>query len=306
MDKPTEPCLSAQELEKISAYAQGDIPTDDLYTFSVQLCNNDIDRDNERFTVETLQQLAKLFEGKTGIFDHSMKAGDQKARIFDAWVEAVPGKKTADGRDFYQLKARAYMVRTSENADLIREIEAGIKKEVSVSCRTEKCICSICGADRFAAPCAHTGGQVYGDKRCYFALENATDAYEWSFVAVPAQREAGVTKACTELPDGSVTLTKAAAARLQDKLARLQEEADLAKAFRTELAGEVMRSFAEFLPELAHENVSTLTERMTTKELQALRNALRDRQARTAAEPQLLRTPANGEDKKEKFAQFKI
>ena len=31
-------------------------------------------------------------------------------------------------------------------------------------------------------------------KRCHVVLSDVTDAYEWSFVAVPAQREAGVTK----------------------------------------------------------------------------------------------------------------
>ena len=34
----------------------------------------------------------------------------------------------------------------------------------------------------------------YGGKLCYFTLKAPTDAYEWSFVAVPAQRKAGVMK----------------------------------------------------------------------------------------------------------------
>lgn len=306
MDKPTESGLLQEDLDKIAAYTQGGVDAENLYTFRVQLCNNDIDRDNERFTVATLQQLAELFKGRTGIFDHSMKAGDQTARIFDAWVEAVPGKKTADGRDFYQLKAHAYMVKTDKNSDLIREIEAGIKKEVSVSCRTEKCICSICGADRFQGPCAHSGGQMYGDKRCYFSLENATDAYEWSFVAVPAQKEAGVTKAYTELPPGGEAVTKEEALRLREKIAALQEEADLAKAFRAEMCGEVLQGLAELLPALTRKGVQAVTERLTTRELQALRNALRARTAQTAAEPQLLPRRDGQKKKPEKFAQFKI
>jgi hypothetical protein len=38
---------------------------------------------------------------------------------------------------------------------------------------------------------------MYGGKICHTVLDGITDAYEWSFVAVPAQRNAGVTKKFT-------------------------------------------------------------------------------------------------------------
>lgn len=47
------------------------------------------------------------------------------------------------------------MVRTATNADLILEIDGGIKKEVSVGCSIGKKVCSICGADRQEATCGH-------------------------------------------------------------------------------------------------------------------------------------------------------
>ena len=37
-------------------------------------------------------------------------------------------------------------------------------------------------------------GQRYDGKLCFTELQGAEDAYEWSFVAVPAQRGAGVLK----------------------------------------------------------------------------------------------------------------
>ena len=82
------------------------------------------------------------------------------------------------------------MVRTDKNADLIAEIDAGIKKEVSVSCSASKNICSVCGCDRRITQCEHHKGQ----DGCHVILDDITDAYEWSFVAVPAQINAGVTK----------------------------------------------------------------------------------------------------------------
>lgn len=99
-----------------------------------------------------------------------------------------------DGRDYRALIGFAYMVRTEDNKSLIAEIEGGIKKEVSVGCSVAKRICSVCGADGAKGGCNHIKGRSYGGKLCYVELDEPLDAYEWSFVAVPAQRAAGVTK----------------------------------------------------------------------------------------------------------------
>ena len=47
------------------------------------------------------------------------------------------------------------MVRTDANRDLIREIDGGIKKEVSISCAAASQTCSVCGSDRRNSPCSH-------------------------------------------------------------------------------------------------------------------------------------------------------
>jgi len=90
------------------------------------------------------------------------------------------------------------MIRTAANADLIKEIEGGIKKEVSVSCSVGRRVCSVCGRDRSEDPCGHIKGRRYEGSICCDILEEPSDAYEWSFVAVPAQPSAGVTKIYTE------------------------------------------------------------------------------------------------------------
>lgn len=182
------------DLEKLNRFTRRPLTEDEVFLFDVILCDNDIDRDRECFSETALDQMKSLFIGKTGIFDHDLRSGGQTARIFDTEIAADPSRKTRDGRPYSALKARAYMVRTESNADLIREIEGGIKKEVSVSCCAAKRICSICGAERNSAPCAHVPGRVYGDKTCCTILDDVQDAYEWSFVAVPAQMAAGVTK----------------------------------------------------------------------------------------------------------------
>ena len=186
--------ITAEALEKINEYSVKELSSDEVFTFNVILCDNDIDRDTEKFTREALVKLGELFKGKTGIFDHEAKCTNQTARIYDTAVIDYPDRKTADGENYCALTAFAYMVRTEENKDFISEIEGGIKKEVSVSCTMGSRICSVCGCDRNVNPCMHVKGNTYGGKKCYISLENPLDAYEWSFVAVPAQKNAGVTK----------------------------------------------------------------------------------------------------------------
>ena len=183
-----------EALEKLNRFTRREHTAEEVYLFDVTLCDNDIDRDLERFSDEALSEMAGLFVGKTGIFDHDLRSGSQTARIYDTRVEPDGSRLTRDGRPYTALKASAYMIRTGSNADLIREIEGGIKKEVSVSCSAGRRICSVCGADRSEGNCVHVPGRMYDGKLCHTVLENIQDAYEWSFVAVPAQVNAGVTK----------------------------------------------------------------------------------------------------------------
>lgn len=190
--------INSETLEKINRFTRRELSADEVFCFNLVLCDNEIDRDNEKFSKKALEKLAELYVGKTGIFNHDPKGENQTARIFEAAVVEVPSKKTTDGETYAYLSAKAYMVKTDKNADLIKEIDAGIKKEVSVGCSVAGHICSVCGKDSANGVCAHKKGRSYAGKKCYHILDNPTDAYEWSFVAVPAQRNAGVTKRFSE------------------------------------------------------------------------------------------------------------
>ena len=174
----------AAQLERINAHAKSPLTAEEVYVFSVRLCDDQTDRDHERFQTEALETLAPMFIGKTGIVDHAWSSEKQVARIFDAGVEY------GDGCAF--IKAWAYILRGEKTAEVIREIEAGIKKEVSVGCAMGRSICSVCGADY--GTCEHRKGVRYGAEECVAVLCEPVDAYEFSFVAVPAQKEAGVLK----------------------------------------------------------------------------------------------------------------
>lgn len=47
----------AEDIALINTYTRSDLTEDEVYTFSVVLCDNEVDRDYERFTVESLLNL---------------------------------------------------------------------------------------------------------------------------------------------------------------------------------------------------------------------------------------------------------
>lgn len=306
--------VSTDDLAKINRFARRELTAEEVYTFNVTLCNNDIDRDYEKFSIDALNEMAELFIGKTGICDHSMRSADQKARIFDTYVEKQENKLTADGEPFYCLKAKAYMLNNESNRALIDEIDAGIKKEVSVSCSMQSAVCSICGKDRRRERCEHTCGKAYGGKLCFNILSKAGDAYEFSFVAVPAQREAGVTKAFIlgeELNtqqviktisqcDGDLTISKSQAKELSAYIDGLKEEAKLGEEYKKQLTKEVIMLFAKAFPSMDSALFSSITSVMTTKELLGFKEGM---QKSVAPKPQLAVSEKSNSNS---YSQFKI
>lgn len=172
------------ELGLINQQALKPLKAEEVFIFRVAACDDQVDRENERFTRRALEDLAKLYVGKSFIFDHSWSAGKQLARIYAAQVEQ-------DGT-VNRLVLRVYMLRNKANKPVIEAVEGGIMREVSVGCAVGKARCSICGRDR--GDCSHIPGKTYDGRVCHIDLDEAKDAYECSFVAVPAQPRAGVIK----------------------------------------------------------------------------------------------------------------
>ena len=125
--------VSREDLALINALAQKELKPEEVCTFSVRLCDNEVDREWERFPRATLEELAGLFVGKSGIFDHNWSAEGQTARLYKTEVCREEGRTMA-GDEARFLKGYAYMLRNEKNQALIEEIEAGIKKEVSIGC----------------------------------------------------------------------------------------------------------------------------------------------------------------------------
>lgn len=267
--------LSAPEMEKINRYTRRIYAPEEVYAFSLVLCDNQVDRDWERFSLEALEGLRELFLGKTCLFDHQRSALGQTARIYDTALETEPERVTQAGEVYTKLTAKAYLPRTEKNQEVIELIESGILKEVSVGCSMGRSVCSICGKEQ----CGHVKGRTYQGKRCHRVLCDPVDAYECSFVAVPAQRSAGVVKQyeggmsvdvekyLQSAGDEGLRLTKTQAQELLRQVREWKDQAHWGSFYRDRLRGDVLKYSAILQPELPRAVMESAVKGLSVEEL---------------------------------------
>ena len=255
---------TAAQLEAINGQAKANLTAEQVYVFSLRLCDDRIDRDFERFDTEALPALAKLFIGKTGITDHKWSADAQVARIFA--TEVV----TDEGVSY--IKAWAYIRRGGHADEIIADIEAGIKKEISVGCAMGRAVCSVCGAEY--GTCGHIKGESYDGAVCCAILKEPMDAYEFSFVAVPAQRDAGVLKAL-----GNRRCLKELAEEygVQGEYRALYKQAQLGLEYQKLLGDEVVRLCLSLSLGIEEPILRSIVSKVGAEELKKMKAALQSR-----------------------------
>ena len=256
---------TAVQLEAINAQAKAQLSGEQVYVFSLRLCDDQVDRDFERFDTAALGALAKLFIGKTGVVDHKWSADKQIARIFETQVVKEAGVS--------YIKAWAYIRRGGSNDEIIADIEAGIKKEVSVGCAMGMAVCSVCGSEY--GTCGHRKGETYDGEVACAILQEPMDAYEFSFVAVPAQRDAGVLKA---MGGGNRCLKELAEEfGAQAEYRALYKQAQLGQRYEKELQDSVVRLGLSLELGVAEPVLRNLAKTAAAEDLLALKEALEAR-----------------------------
>ena len=247
--------LTAADMDKINRYTRRAFGPEEVFAFSMVLCDNRVDRDGERFPVESLQKLRELFLGKTCIFDHQQVGANQAARIFDTALEEEPGQEAEGGETLTRLIARAYLPRTKGTEEMIALIDSGMLKEVSVSCAVARRVCSACGQEQ----CGHVPGEELNGQAIHRLLLEPTDAYECSFVAVPAQKGAGVVKRYARQGEG-----------LKKAWQALEQEARWGRKYRESLTEKVLKYSALVQPELPREVMKSAVRGLSMEELDTM------------------------------------
>lgn len=156
---------SPSDFELIKHFVKSeDIKADDLFVYPVRLCDNLRDRDGERFSDEALNSICSLAVGVVGIKNHEWNSENAHSRIYKAEIEEKDGIKSVIGY--------AYTMVTDSTLEFINNIKSGLLQEVSIG---------------FSA-------KSFSELDGVRVIDDVTDMYEWSFVAVPAQPMAGVVK----------------------------------------------------------------------------------------------------------------
>lgn len=204
----------ADELALINRQALRELAAEDVFTFRLAACDNQEDREYERFSDEALEQMAALFVGRPVLMDHKWSAAAQTARVYDAAVETQG--------EYKRLALRCYMLRTAGSAETIAALEGGVLRECSVGLSVSSAVCSVCGANQMEKLCRHSPGLEYNGVKCIFTLGDVRDVYEVSLCAVPAQPRAGAVKAKRyggAEPSGDGAPPRAGALRLRLRMA---------------------------------------------------------------------------------------
>ena len=134
-------------------------------------------------------------------------------------------------------------------------------------------MCSVCGSEY--GSCGHQKGEYYDGVLCCVILKEPVDAYEFSFVAVPAQRDAGVLKG---MGRGKRSLKELADEfGAQGEYRALYKEAQLGRQYRKELESSVVRLCLSLELGASEPVLQGIVSRANAEDLLALRTALQGR-----------------------------
>ena len=261
------------DISLINKYTRTPLREEEVYTFKLILCDNETDRDFEVFSLDALNSLKDLFLGKTGICDHDAKSTNQIARIYKTELEYLDGVN-AIGEKKARLIAKAYIPVTEYTKEVISRIESGILKEVSVGCSVKKSKCNICGKEF----CSHLKGKNYGGKICIKILCEADDAYEFSFVAIPCQRNAGVNKSFNFKEEKNLTeklknLEKGMEITLSfEEANELKKAASWGESYRNSLVDSIKRASMILQPNMDAEIMEEMALSLSMEKLVFLKN----------------------------------
>ena len=187
----------AEALDLVNQHTIKKLTSDDVFMFKVHLCDNDVDRSYDKMSLEFLNEFAEASKSLTGLKDHEWEMENQVSRLYDTEIVTNSDKLTHNGDPLTYVLGKAYTLRKFE--DYVDKINAGILKEVSIGFESDGDTCSICGGptvkdENDLAHCEkdHVAGQTYDGVLCYNNLNKLSEAYEWSLVAVPCQKNSGI------------------------------------------------------------------------------------------------------------------
>lgn len=161
----------------INRYALRALAPDEYATFTLDLCNDQIDRHFSRFPEEELARINELVPGRPLMERHDLRGTLPRGRFFRSSLHR-------EG-EVLSVRPEVYVLRTSENRDFILNIEGGVYRETSIGFAFELPECSVCGKD--LRTCDHVPGRSYGGATCHFIMRGVLEVAEGSVVSSGSQ-----------------------------------------------------------------------------------------------------------------------
>lgn len=149
-----------ERVDKVKEYLKGSPFGEDAMLFSFIAADNDIDKENERFSLKSLKTIASLLVGKRGQIGLSADCKYAGARVIETNVRFDPYKKTKYGWAYIYVEAIAFIQRNMASQKICEKIDNDEITEVSLGVS--------CGHKHKSFDCT--------------ILTDVTDVYEWSLV----------------------------------------------------------------------------------------------------------------------------
>lgn len=164
-------------MESVNRYALRPLQPEDIAVFTLDLCNNQVDRHFSRFPEEELERVNALTPGRPLMERHDMTGSLPRGTFFRSRLHR-------EG-EHVSVRPEVYVLRSAGNRDFILNIEGGVYRETSIGFSFRRPECSVCGKD--LRTCAHVPGRSYGGKPCHFVMRGVVEVLEGSVVPAGSQ-----------------------------------------------------------------------------------------------------------------------
>lgn len=149
---------------------------DELIVRAALVANNLPDAYDTVFSDAALEQVAGMLPGNPLMRNHVAWEAEALpvGRWFDAAVVEIDGVRW--------VRASFYMARDPEGESLVRRMDTGIVREVSLAWWVASVRCNICGRDLRDDGCAHLPGELYDGRKCLGVMQEIASVDECSLV----------------------------------------------------------------------------------------------------------------------------
>ncbi len=166
-----------ETMTAVNRFALRPLRADEVALFTLDLCNNQVDKHYSRFPDEELERINFLTPGRPLMERHDLRGTLPRGTFFRSQLHSE--------RERMSVRPEVYVLRAADNRDFILNIEGGVYRETSIGFSFRTPECAVCNKD--LRRCAHIPGRSYGDTVCHFIMRDVIEVLEGSVVSAGSQ-----------------------------------------------------------------------------------------------------------------------